>query len=179
MFLVKDSGFHACHQDPWPAWYDHRQMFFSPCQNHVQGVKQTNLGCSAWVNITFYFETPSLCGLSVSPPSALLIPLLSRAPAEAASLTPSPRALPNTGEQQGVNMHSTCEGTWVLSPWLAGALWGQVEQLVLSTLLWAGSEHAEPPEHVFTFPGGEGIHRMFSSTLQPSGSARKGSFQLV
>lgn len=57
-------------------------------------------------------------------PSALLIPLLSRAPAEAASLTPSPRALPSTGEQQGVNMHSTCEGTWVLSLWLAGLLWG-------------------------------------------------------
>lgn len=178
MFLVKDSGFHACHQDPWPAWYDHRQMFFSPCQNHVQGVKQTNLGCSAWVNITFYFETPSLCGLSVSPQLCWFH--CSPGPQQKlpASL-PAPELCPTLESSRVWICTAHVKELECSVPDLLECSGVQVEQLVLSTLLWAGSEHAEPPEHVFTLPGGEGIHRMFSSTLQPSGSARKGSFQLV
>lgn len=154
-----------------PVWYNHRQMFF-PC------VKIT---CRESSNKSWLFHVGEHHFLlwNFFPvwfkclPSALLIPLLSRAPAEAASLSPSTR------EQQGVNMHSTCEGT-LLSPWLAGVLWGSRWRVgAVHTAVSRVRGAAESPEHVFTLSGGETMHRMCSSTLQPSGSARKGSFQLV
>lgn len=59
MVLVKDSGFNACVWDHWAgvAWSQAEAL--SPVQNYMQGIKQTNLLCSMWVNVMSCFETLS------------------------------------------------------------------------------------------------------------------------
>lgn len=164
-----------------PVWCDHRQTFFPHVKiMRKESSKQVLAVPCGWTSLSTWKLLPHV--VQVLPPSpadstALQPP---RAPAEAASLSPSPSTLPSTGEQQGVNMYSTCEGIWLLSPWLAGVLWGsgwRVGAVHAAVSRVRGT--AVSPEHVFTLSGEEGMHRMFSSTLQPSGSARKGSFQLV
>lgn len=64
MFLVKDSGFNACLGDHWAGVVRSQAEAPSPLQNYMQGIKQTNLVCSMWVNVMFCFETLSPHGSS-------------------------------------------------------------------------------------------------------------------
>lgn len=139
-----------------PVWYDHRQTFVP----HVkimrrESSKQILAVPCGWTSLSTWKLL--LHVVQVLPPSpadstALQLP---RAPAEAASLSPS--TVPSTGEQQGVNMYSTREGTWLLSPWLAGVLWGsgwRVGAVHAAVSRVRGT--AVSPEHVFMLSGEEG-----------------------
>lgn len=118
-----------------PAWYDYSQTFF-PCVKITcrESSKKILAVPCGWTSLSTLKLLPRVIQVVPLSPADSTALQPSRAPAEAASLSPSPR------EQQGVNMHSTCEGTWPLSPCLLECSGLQVEELVLSTLLWAGSE---------------------------------------